>query len=98
MRHAPWCGRARRQILTILPERGRQRTLRNAPRITSGVTARSCGFTKAVAALGGTRENLSPLLAHEFLFCFEVGIGIQPRHEVAVPLKKARCEHAGTQL
>jgi len=37
-------------------------------------------------------------LPHELLFCFEVGIGIQPWYEVAVPLQEPRGEHAGTQV
>jgi hypothetical protein len=35
---------------------------------------------------------------HEFLLCFEIRVRIQSRHEIAIPLQEARCEHAVTQV
>lgn len=83
-----------RRTFTIL----REYALGDAPRIARGITTGSGAFSKCVAPISRAGEQLCPLLPHELLFRFQIGIRIQSRHQIAIPLQQARCEYAGTNV
>jgi hypothetical protein len=94
MRGTRWYDRRGRRTFTIL----REYALGDAPWIARGITTGSGAFSECVAAIGRAGEQLCSLLPHELLFRFQIGIRIQSRHEIAIPLQQARCEYARANI
>jgi hypothetical protein len=57
-----------------------------------------CGLSQRGAALGSTREDLSPFLLHQFLLRCEGGIRIQSRNQIPIPLKQTRRDDTSVQI